>query len=213
MRRAPRRSAPRPPGATRPSSRAAVPGPAPARSRWPRAPCPAPAALAKRRAGSFSSSRRITAFWCSGAAISPHGRGALSQDRVRDRDGRAAGERQTARQHLVHHDAQRERSLRASTGLPRSCSGDMYVSVPERHPLASQLRSRAAAGRSGHCCLASPKSRTFTSFRGVRMMLPLLTSRCRIPAWARLAQRGGDLAGDGDHLQRWQGALRENLVA
>src|SRR6266540_3785540 len=43
---------------------------------------------------------------------------------------RARLERQAAGETLEQHHARRERSLRASSSMPESCSGDMYSGVP-----------------------------------------------------------------------------------
>ena len=58
----------------------------------------------------------------------------LVQDFVKNRAGTVALERKNAGGHFVEHAAKENRSLRASNSLPRTCSGDMYKTVPSAVP-------------------------------------------------------------------------------
>jgi hypothetical protein len=79
-------------------------------------------------------------------------------------------------------------SVRRSTGLPRACSGDMYVGVPRTSP-SSVIRKLSDSevdvpsvpdfGRIG---LASPKSRSLTTPSGVMRTLAGFRSRWTTPA-------------------------------
>ena len=68
-------------------------------------------------------------------------------------------------------------SVRASTGLPSTCSGATYLAVPTMRP--GWVRSAPSAA------LAMPKSATFTRPSPARSTLAGLMSRCTRPArWA-----------------------------
>jgi hypothetical protein len=65
------------------------------------------------------------------------------------------------------------RSLRASTGCPAACSGDMYSGVPKSEPVRVDPSVSVRSGRS----LAMPKSNTLACPPGVTKMLSGLRSR------------------------------------
>ena len=71
-------------------------------------------------------------------------------------------------------------SLDACAASPRSCSGDMYGSVPTAVPAcvsAACICVTAAVMSESNVRLASPKSSTFTRRSGVTMTLLLFRSR------------------------------------
>ncbi len=92
-------------------------------------------------------------------------------------------------------------SLRASTGAPRSCSGDMYGAVPVMMPVLDLSMSVEASTRPSN--FARPKSSTFTVPRTVSMMFIGLMSRWIDAVAVGLIQRGGDLHADVEAL-RWR---------
>ena len=74
-------------------------------------------------------------------------------------------------------------SERASLGSPRTCSGDMYPTVPITEPgsVCTVIVSLAAAVR-GIRILAKPKSRILMRPSAVSNTLSGFRSRCVIPA-------------------------------
>ena len=113
--------------------------------------------------------------------------------------GRGAAANARARRHLVQDAPSAQRSARASAGLPSSCSGAMYCSVPTMVPApvsgAAPSASRSSCRRVPRAVAqrARPKSSSFAP-AFVSMMLPGLRSRWTMPVPVGRGQRFGDLA-------------------
>src|SRR5947208_16759911 len=76
-------------------------------------------------------------------------------------------------------------SLVASTGEPRTCSGDMYPTVPMTVPAPVAVRTGDAPCGSSGRMRANPKSRIFSRPSNVRKRFSGFRSRLMIPfAWA-----------------------------
>ena len=75
------------------------------------------------------------------------GTGRFGQDGVKNYAARGTAEGQMARGHFVKHGTKLNMSVRASSGWPRTCSGDMYWMVPGIPPAGQVL----VAHRIGRC--------------------------------------------------------------
>ena len=153
--------------------------------------------------------RRLQAFRRRGVVPRPR---RLVQDRVRDRDGRAALERHPARHHLVHHDAEREEVAARVDGLAEQLLRRHVRQRSESHPFARQLRLRSLGGGSGRQTLGEPEVEDLHFVSRRQNDVAALDVAVEDPRSVRLFQRRGDLPGDRDHLERRQRTLGEDRV-
>ena len=107
--------------------------------------------------------------------------------------------------------------MRVSSGVARTCSGDMYETVPTVVPAsvssASVVRvacsAPIAAGAGG--VLASPKSRIFGP-RAVRKMFAGLMSRCTMPLLCAASRASATAQRDVNEGRDLQRAASEPLL-
>src|ERR1019366_2452044 len=138
--------------------------------------------------------------------IQPHWRcGSRVQNGFEDDSRAFPTERQRARRHLIKNHSKREQIRWASNCLARTCSGDIYVTVPSVVPLLVKSVLTEVVGALAlpasvfepAFILANPKSRTLVCPRLVTKILAGLMSRWTMPsAWAASSASAISMASD-----------------
>jgi hypothetical protein len=149
----------------------------------------APLADWKRRPGSFSRHRSTTWATCAGSS-GGSGVGSLWRMAYPLSTNEPPGKARVPERSSWSTTPRLNRSDRASSGSPRTCSGDMYPGVPSTAPVrvappvgvtVASISPRGPASAAASASLAMPKSRSFTCRSGPTNTLSGFTSRWMTP--------------------------------